>query len=481
MIIDRTAKIVPTRYNSRELRKAMGGLIAAADHDDLLAAWIWTTEGWLLRQTYHRLSEQLDKVEHEIKDARRRLRADWSDAMDRTPQEVRQATTRSLEQLIEALEAEQVVIREGINTCAGAWKSMSQDFGIDPIHKFSDRTPADPSPAECLDDVWNRTDHSPERLAALLADHRTDMHVVALREQRRRELLGNGPLSVEGQFLRDVYQAVVGYRDRVAEEKRQADGGKHPGRDRLALPMRMMEVHAVERCRWWALIQERNAAQEAVDACADVWDEMAEDFGLVPVDQTAPRRADGPARVVALAKMSRDVEAAHSRLDQILSDHREAVHGEALTANRRITYLTSGSSVGLDAIAEFSYRDFETLVADLAARDGLSVNRAQGGPGDLGADVTAVTPDQRRVVFQAKHTSTSRTIGTPDLQRFNGTARPHHQADIAVMITNGRFSEPARKFAAQHRIQLVNQIALRRWATFGDPLSEIVDMAPSMT
>ncbi|MFG2845976.1 hypothetical protein ACGF12_22820 [Kitasatospora sp. NPDC048296] len=49
MTIDRTAKVIPTRYNGRALRKQMGSLIASASQGDLLAVWLWTTEGWILR------------------------------------------------------------------------------------------------------------------------------------------------------------------------------------------------------------------------------------------------------------------------------------------------------------------------------------------------------------------------------------------------------------------------------------------------
>ena len=55
-----------------------------------------------------------------------------------------------------------------------------------------------------------------------------------------------------------------------------------------------------------------------------------------------------------------------------------------------------------------SHHRFERLVSDLAARDGLDVERRHGGPYDGGADVIATT------------------------RELNGTAGPVHNADIAM-------------------------------------------------
>ena len=51
-------------------------------------------------------------------------------------------------------------------------------------------------------------------------------------------------------------------------------------------------------------------------------------------------------------------------------------------------------------------------------------------------------------------------VGTPDLQVLNGTARPVHGADIAVIVTNGRVTEPAVAFAKQQRLHVTDRHTL---------------------
>ncbi|WP_229701401.1 restriction endonuclease [Streptomyces camponoticapitis] len=67
-------------------------------------------------------------------------------------------------------------------------------------------------------------------------------------------------------------------------------------------------------------------------------------------------------------------------------------------------------------------------------------------------------------------------MGSEPVQRFNGTARQEHNADIAVMITNATFSEPARAFASKHEIHLIDAERLQKWATWGDSFYEIIDI-----
>jgi hypothetical protein len=64
---------------------------------------------------------------------------------------------------------------------------------------------------------------------------------------------------------------------------------------------------------------------------------------------------------------------------------------------------------------------------------------------------------------------------------FNGIARPEYRADVAVFVTNRGFSRVVRDFAARHDIRLVGWDALCAWATWGDPLTEVLDTAPSKT
>lgn len=110
---------------------------------------------------------------------------------------------------------------------------------------------------------------------------------------------------------------------------------------------------------------------------------------------------------------------------------------------------------------------FERWVADLLSRSGFTQVTVSGGAGDLGADVTALTPDRRRVVVQCKRYAVDRRVGSPDVQRFAGTARQLHGADIAAIITTSTFTQPAADAAARLGIRLVDRELLARWAADG--------------
>lgn len=123
--------------------------------------------------------------------------------------------------------------------------------------------------------------------------------------------------------------------------------------------------------------------------------------------------------------------------------------------------------------------EFERHVAALCARDGCTDVRVDGGAGDLGADVTGYLPDGRLVVVQCKRYAPDRSVGSPDMQRFVGTARPVHGADAAVFVTTCRFTAPAHELALSQAIVLVDRDALREWMR-GTPLTTIVAAVPDL-
>lgn len=132
----------------------------------------------------------------------------------------------------------------------------------------------------------------------------------------------------------------------------------------------------------------------------------------------------------------------------------------------------------LDAL---DHAQFEHAVRDLMFRDGCRDAVRTGGRGDRGADVIATDPAGRRWVIQCKHRrngTAGSAIGTPDLQRLNGTARPIHKADVVVMLTNGRFTRDARPFSKDTRIHLVDRDVLARWAAGSWPLWDLLPKIP---
>jgi restriction system protein len=84
-------------------------------------------------------------------------------------------------------------------------------------------------------------------------------------------------------------------------------------------------------------------------------------------------------------------------------------------------------------------------------------------------------------VIQCKHRrngARGSAVGTPDLQVLNGTARPVHGADVAVIVTNGRVTGPAVDFAKQQRLHVVDRQTLAVWASGSRPLWELLRAVP---
>ncbi|MGW2569429.1 restriction endonuclease [Streptomyces sp. NPDC001537] len=195
----------------------------------------------------------------------------------------------------------------------------------------------------------------------------------------------------------------------------------------------------------------------------------------------APGRVDSPLNTIAeqwdeIAPSTERFAAMNQRA-LAETDHLEAVD------DRRNLFAQSQKSYSLRRIQEFDGKNFEILVAWLTHRDGMTVIRQHGGTGDRGADVISQTPDGRRVVVQCKQTSKAakQMVTSTNVQTFNGTARLEHKADIALMVTNGTFSEPARDFANDHAIHLIGATELERWATWGDSLYEVVGISREST
>lgn len=117
----------------------------------------------------------------------------------------------------------------------------------------------------------------------------------------------------------------------------------------------------------------------------------------------------------------------------------------------------------LDAVWAMDDRQFEQYVAELCRRDGCTGVRRVGGAGDLGADVTGQLPNGRRLVIQCKRYAKHRTVGSRDLQTFNGTARAEHRADVPVFVASCVFTKPAREFAARHDLCLIDVNLLGFW------------------
>lgn len=150
----------------------------------------------------------------------------------------------------------------------------------------------------------------------------------------------------------------------------------------------------------------------------------------------------------------------------------------------------TGERDRLEAIAEAKrHRDLATLdkmsgqvfeghVTALCLRDGLEVVRAGGGAGDLGADVIARAPDGRLIVIQCKRYKAEAAVSGPDMQRFLGTVRTVHNADVPVFVTTARrFTRQARQLAVSHDVILMDRNRLALW-NGGSNLIPFLSMPP---
>ncbi|MFI5801851.1 restriction endonuclease [Streptomyces sp. NPDC051561] len=129
----------------------------------------------------------------------------------------------------------------------------------------------------------------------------------------------------------------------------------------------------------------------------------------------------------------------------------------------------------LEAIWTMKDREFEEYVAELCRRDGCTGVQRVGGSGDLGADVIGHLPDGRKLVIQCKRYAKHRSVGSRDLQTFNGTARAEHGADAAVYVATCVFTRPAREFAARHNLCLIDVDLLGFWNN-GTPLPTLLTL-----
>jgi restriction system protein len=124
----------------------------------------------------------------------------------------------------------------------------------------------------------------------------------------------------------------------------------------------------------------------------------------------------------------------------------------------------AGRYRSLEQLDAMSGTEFEKFIAGLCHRDGFIIHRAGGGAGDLGADVIAEAPDGRLAVLQCKRFKTDSPVSGPDMQRFLGTVRAVHNADVPVFVTTAwRFTRQARELAISQQVVLIDRDRLSHW------------------
>ncbi|MFI6471269.1 restriction endonuclease [Streptomyces sp. NPDC050516] len=114
-------------------------------------------------------------------------------------------------------------------------------------------------------------------------------------------------------------------------------------------------------------------------------------------------------------------------------------------------------------------------------------------PGYDGRDqpVTASLPDGRPVVFVPKHLPVVGhtdyrppplpALGLPEVRHLSDLARRHFPGAAIVVVTNGRFSPTAQRYAQAHDIQFIGREGLERWATWCSPLHAVLGSSETHT
>ncbi|MET8685365.1 restriction endonuclease [Streptomyces sp. NPDC004732] len=141
--------------------------------------------------------------------------------------------------------------------------------------------------------------------------------------------------------------------------------------------------------------------------------------------------------------------------------HRSAVGKDRAWRREEEARARELSMTEVDAL---SWQDFERYVADLCRRDGCTQVVVSGKSGDLGADVIGYLADGRKLVIQCKKYAPERSVSSQDMQKFLGTARNEHGADVALFVTTcRRFTAAALGLAVRHDIVALHRDLLGAW------------------
>ncbi|MGW2778313.1 restriction endonuclease [Streptomyces olivaceoviridis] len=145
----------------------------------------------------------------------------------------------------------------------------------------------------------------------------------------------------------------------------------------------------------------------------------------------------------------------------LLRAHRRAVGQDRAWRAQEEAKARELSMAEVDAL---SWQEFEAYVADLCRRDGCTRVVVSGKSGDLGADVVGYLADGRKLVVQCKKYAPHRSVSSQDMQKFVGTARPEHGADVALFVTTCRtFTKAALGLALRQDIVALHRDLLGSW------------------
>ncbi|MEU1021504.1 restriction endonuclease [Streptomyces sp. NPDC005904] len=145
----------------------------------------------------------------------------------------------------------------------------------------------------------------------------------------------------------------------------------------------------------------------------------------------------------------------------LLRAHRQEVSRDHAWRVQEEARARELSMAQVDAL---TWQEFEEYIAELCRRDGCTQVVVSGKSGDLGADVVGYLADGRKLVIQCKKYAAHRSVSSQDMQKFVGTARLEHGADVALFVTTCRaFTKAALGLALRQDIVALHRDLLGSW------------------
>uniref|UniRef100_A0A1D9GB45 Restriction endonuclease type IV Mrr domain-containing protein n=1 Tax=Moorena producens (strain JHB) TaxID=1454205 RepID=A0A1D9GB45_MOOP1 len=135
----------------------------------------------------------------------------------------------------------------------------------------------------------------------------------------------------------------------------------------------------------------------------------------------------------------------------------EVKNAKSSVEDRRESKLSKNIDEQLDAIDNIKGREFKKFMAKLFKQLGYQVKRTPA-TADYGADLVIQKGDIKAVV-QAKIKQGS--VGIKAVQEVTG-AIGYYQANLGLVITNSKFTEPAKNMAASNKIGLFDRDDLKK-------------------
>ncbi|MET7712787.1 restriction endonuclease [Streptomyces sp. NPDC005407] len=84
--------------------------------------------------------------------------------------------------------------------------------------------------------------------------------------------------------------------------------------------------------------------------------------------------------------------------------------------------------------------------------------------GDRGVDITGHTADGQALVVQCKRFAPHISVTSPDVQKFLGTAKVLHKAEIALYVATCQFTRDALDLCAEGGITALHRGLLEAWS-----------------